>query len=129
SGAASPRELLAALAADVRAEPVHDGLLAERTQQRKLQRLRQQRQAEVEVEDVRLRREPREGTELRGLAREQARRPVEAPVRLRVERVALEDDEPRVDALAAERFDVRPRNAGGVDRAVGDAQSHSTWSK
>jgi len=31
---------------------------------------------------------------------------------------AVEDDEPRVDALAPQRLDVRPRNACDVDRGV-----------
>src|SRR5207245_1278174 len=80
TGAAAPRELLAALAPDVRAKPVHDRLLAERAQERELQRLRQERQAEVEVEEIGLRREPRERAELRGLARQEATRAGEAPV-------------------------------------------------
>jgi hypothetical protein len=52
-----------------------------------------------------------------------------------VELVALEYRELRVHALAPKRLHVRPRNAGGVDRAVQDAKrvwiyaSHSIWSK
>ena len=39
-----------------------------------------------------------------------------------MERVAVEDDELRVDAAPPERLHVRPRHAGRVDRAVDDAQ-------
>ena len=45
-------ELLGCLAADVRAEVVHDRLLPRRAQDRELERLRHERQPEVEVEDV-----------------------------------------------------------------------------
>ena len=61
-----------------------------------------------------------EGAGLDELPADEAVAPVERPVRLGVERVALEDDEPRVDALPPERLHVLPRDAGGVDGAVGD---------
>ena len=120
-GTLRPRELLGRLAADVGAEEVQHGLLAERAQQRELDRLRQQRQPEVEVEDVRLRREPRERAPLRQLLPDEAAAAPEVDVRLRMQPVAVEDDEPRVDAAPPERLDVRPRDAGSVDGAVRDA--------
>src|SRR5207248_3689089 len=43
-------------------------------------------------------------------------------VRLGVEAVALEDNEPRVDAFPTLCLDVRPGNAGGVDGTVSDPQ-------
>ena len=46
------------LAADVRAQVVEDRLLAERPQDRELERLRDERETEVEVEDVRARQQP-----------------------------------------------------------------------
>ena len=49
-------------------------------------------------------------------------RAVERPVGLRVEPVALEDDELRVDPAPPERLHVLPRHARGVDRAVDDAE-------
>ena len=57
--------------------------------------------------------------------------PVERPVGLGVQLRAVEDDEPGVDAAPPERLNVRPRDPGHVDRAVGHAQgaSHSSWSK
>ena len=84
-------------------------------------RLRQQRQPEVEVEDVRLRREPGERAPLRQLPSSETAAAPEVDVGLRVQPVAVEDDEPRVDAASPERLDVRPRDAGGVDGAVRDA--------
>ena len=48
--------------------------------------------------------------------------PVERPVGLGVQLAALEDDEPRVDALPPQRLHVLPRNPGDVDRAVRDPQ-------
>ena len=97
-----PGELRRRLAADVGAEEVHDRALAERAQQRELHRLRQQRQPEVEVEDVRLRREPRERAPLRELAADQSTRPREGRrLASGMEAVALEDDELRVDAAGA----------------------------
>src|SRR5438132_10268956 len=98
-------------------------LLAERAQQRKLDRLREERQAEIEVEDVRARREPRERTRLRELPPEQPTGAAEVDVGLRMEFVAVEDDELCVHAAAPQRLDVRPRNACGVDRAVRDAHA------
>jgi len=77
----------------------------------------------------------RERARLHELPREESVGPVQIEVRLRMQAVAVEDDEPRVDAALAQRLYVRPGNAGGVDGAVGDAHvapsqaSHSTWSK
>src|SRR3954449_3665594 len=42
-----------------------------------------------------------------------------------MERVPVEDDEARIDAPVAQRLNVRPRDAGGVDRAMRDTQ-HET---
>src|SRR5581483_4202198 len=47
----------------------------------------------------------------------------------RVEPVALEDDEPRVDAAPAQRLHVRPRDAGRVHRTVDDAQRAAAGSR
>ena len=64
--------------------------------------LRHEREPEVEVEDVGARQQPRERAPLRRAAGATSRAvPVERLVGLRVEPVALEDDEPRVDALCA----------------------------
>src|SRR5581483_10208940 len=120
--ALAERQVLRRLAADVGAEVVEEALLAQQPKQRELQRLRDQRQPEVEVEDVRAGGEAREGGELRREPLRERAVPVERPVRLVVEPAALEDDEPRVDALAPQRLDVLPRDAGDVDRAVRDAQ-------
>ena len=79
---------------------MHDRPLAERAQERELHRLRQQCQAEVEVEDVGLRREPRERPPLRRLLPHETAAALEVDVRFRVQRVAVEDDELRVDAAA-----------------------------
>ena len=78
---------------------MEDALLAQRAQERELQRLRDQRQPEVEVEDVGLRRELREGRELLREPLRQRPVPVERDVGLGVQRAALEDDEPCVDPL------------------------------
>ena len=59
---------------------------------------------------------------LRHLSAEQASVELERPVGLRVQRVAVEDDELRVDPAAAERLHVRPRHTRRVDRAVDDAE-------
>ena len=56
------------------------------------------------------------------LAAREAAGAVERDVGLGVQRVALEDDEPRVDAAAPERLRGRPRDAGRVDRAERDAE-------
>ena len=113
---------------------MEDALLAQQPQERELERLRDQRQAEVEVEDVGLRREPRERGELLREPLRQRPVPVERPVGLRVQAPALEDDEPCVDALPSQRLDVLPRDAGDVDRRVRHPQraghvSNSSWSK
>ena len=115
---------LGRLAADVGAEVVEDGLLASRVQDRELQRLRHERQAEVEVEDVGAREQARERAPLRELLAREAAAAVERPVRLRVPQLAVEDDEPRVDVLAPQREHVLPRDPGEVDRAVRDPQGH-----
>src|SRR5581483_7303424 len=124
AGAPAVRQLLRRLAADVRAEEVVDALLAERAEDRELERLRDERQPEVEVKDVGAREQLRKRTPLLQLTCGEAAAELERPVRLRMEPVAVEDDELRVDAAAAEGLDVRPRDAGRVDRAVDDAEGH-----
>ena len=74
------------------------------------------------MEDVRLRQQFGEGAPLGRLAARQAAGAVEGDVRLRVQRVALEDDELRVDAAPPQRLGRRPRDAGGVDGTEDDAQ-------
>src|SRR5437764_42411 len=91
-------------------------------EQGKLQRLRNEGEAEVEVEDVGAREEPSERAPLHELAAEESAGAVERPVGVGVEAAALEDDEAGVDAATAERLDVRPRHPGDVHGAVGDAQ-------
>ena len=105
---------------------MHDGPLPERTQQRELHRLRHEREPEVEVEDVGLGREPREGSPLRQLLPQKTASPREVDVRLRVQPVTVEDDEPRIDTASAERLDIRPRDPGGVHRAVRHAHHRRT---
>ena len=95
-------ELLRRLAADVGAEVVVERLLPERAQDRELERLRDERQPEVEVEDVELRQQLGERPPLHELAPDEVLGPVERPVGFRVELVALEDDELGVDAAAAQ---------------------------
>ena len=90
-------ELLGRLPADVRAEVVHHRALAERAQDRELQRLRDERQPEREVEEVGAREKLGERLPLRELAPDEPPFEVERPVGLRVQRVAVEDDELRVD--------------------------------
>src|SRR5262249_43336124 len=120
---------------DVRAEVVEDALLAQQTKQRELERLRDQRQPEVEVEDVGARRELREGGELLRELQRKRPVPVERPVGLVMQPSALEYDEPRVHAPPLERLDVLPRDPCDVDRAVRHPQppvrhvSNSSWSK
>ena len=59
------------------------------------------------------------------LAEEPRARPLQVPVGLvGPVRLRVEDDEPRVDAAAAERLHVRPADPGQVDRAMGDAELH-----
>ena len=99
---------------------MHHGLLAEQLQDRELQRLRHEREAEDEVEDVRLRQQAGERSPLGRLAAREATGAVEADVGLRVECVALEHDEPRVDAATPERLGGRPRHPCRVDRAEDD---------
>ena len=109
---------------------MHDRPLPQQRQQRELEPLRQERQTEVEMEDVRLRREARERAPLRHLLSEQPTVPLEVDIGLGMQAVPVEHDEPGVDAPRAQRLHVRPRDARGVDRTVGDPQlSHSTWSK
>ena len=62
------------------------------------------------MEDVGLRQQPREGAPLRRLAAGEAAGAVERDVGLGMECVALEDDEPRVDAAAPEGL--RPSPTG-----------------
>ena len=57
------------------------------------------------------------------LAKEAGARPLQVPVGLvGPEGLRVEDDEPRIDAAAAERLHVRPADPGQVDRAMGDSQ-------
>ena len=49
---------------------------------------------------------------------------VERPVGLRMQPLALEDDEPRVDSATSQRLHVLPRDPRDVDRAVRDAEAH-----
>ena len=103
-----------------------------------LERLRDERETEREVEQVGARQELGEHLPLRQLAADEPALELERAVGLGVERVAVEDDERRVDAPLPERLDVRPRHACRVDGAVDDAEgaaprrahgSHSSWSK
>ncbi len=121
-GPAGVEELGGAPPADVGAHEVQDRLLAEEPQDRELEPLGDEGQAEVEMEDIRLRQQPDERTPLRELPAQEAALAVERPVRLGVQAIALEDDELRVDAAAAQREDVLPRHAGRVHRAVDDPQ-------
>src|SRR5204862_1765601 len=116
---AAVRELVGRLAADVGADEVEDGLLARHSQERELEGLRDERQPEVEVEDVGARQQPRERAELEGLPPPVgALRKMQVLVGLRVRRLRVEDDEPGVDPLSPQRLDVRPPDAREVDRAV-----------
>src|SRR6187549_3109224 len=81
------------------------------------------------MEDIGVREEPGHCACLDQLAADEAVAALERPVRLGVELVALEDDEPCVDALPPQCLHVLPRDAGGVHRAVRYSESHSTWSK
>ncbi len=121
-GALAVCELLGGLAADVGAHVVVDGVLPRGAQDRELQRLRHEREPEVEVEDVGARQQARERAPLRQLTAREPAAAVERPVRLRVECAPVEDDEPCVDAAPAQRLDVLPRDACRVDRAVDDAE-------
>jgi hypothetical protein len=73
------------------------------------------------VEDVGVAEQPCERPPLRQLLPAEPAVPVERLVRLRMELVTLEDDEPGVDPLPPEREHVLPRDPGGVDGAVRDA--------
>ena len=122
SGLLPVGDLVGLLAADVRAEVVHHRPLPEQPQDRELERLRHEREPEVEVEDVGARQQPTEGVPLRQLAAHLAAVAFERPVRLRVHAVALEDDERGVDTAPPQRLDVRPGHAGRVHGAVDDAE-------
>src|SRR5207247_7601935 len=100
AGAAAVGELRGWFAADVGAEEVEDGAAAGEAEKRELERLRDERESEVEVEDVGARKEAGERAPLGELAAREAAGAVERPVRVWVEAAALEDDEARVDALA-----------------------------
>jgi hypothetical protein len=102
---------------------MHDRLLAESTENRELHRLRHECQSEVEVEDIGARQESQQGGPLGELLSGKAAVALERPVGLGVERVAVEDDELRVDSMTAKSLDVRPGYAGRVDRAMDDAQA------
>ncbi len=119
-------ELLLRALADVGAQEVEERLAPSRPEDRELQLLRDEREPEIEVEDVRLRQQLGERSPLDGLLAEQARpRPVQVPVGLvRAERLRVEDDETRVDPAPAKRLHVRPADPGQVDRAVRDAERH-----
>ncbi len=119
-------ELLLRALADVGPEEVEERLAPRRPEDRELELLRDERQPEVEVEDVRLGQELCESAPLdRLLAKEARTRAVEVPVRLvRAERLRVEDDEARIDPTPAERLHVRPADAGQVDRAMRDPQRH-----
>ena len=115
-------ELLRRLAADVRAEVVHHRFLRASAEDRELQRLRHEREPEGEVEHVRLRQEARERAPLPRLPPEQA--PCESS-----ERSASGSSAYRLNTTSRastprrrRACDVRPRDAGGVDRADGDAE-------
>jgi hypothetical protein len=73
------------------------------------------------VEDVGPREEPRERAPLRQLLPREPAAPVERYVGLGMTELPVEDDEPRVDALAAQREHVLPRDPGEVHRAMGDS--------
>ena len=75
------------------------------------------------MEDVGDRRESCEGASLRQLPSEEATGAAEIEVGLRMELVAVEHDELRVDATCSQRLDVRPRDACGVDGTVRDAHA------
>src|SRR5579862_2584403 len=125
-----PLQVLGRPPADVRAEEVHHAPLPHRLEQRELELLGNERQAEVEVEDVGPGREPCERAPLRRLPAEQPAAALQVDVRLGMQAVAVEDDELRVDAACAQRLHVRPRDAGRVDGTVNNPHGfHSTWSK
>ena len=112
-------KLVGRLAADVRADEVEDGLLASRSQDRKLHPLRHQGQPEVEMEDVGSRQQLRERPKLRGLPA--PRGPLRYPevhVGLRMGHVRVEDDEPRIDAHTPQRPHVHPADPREVHGAM-----------
>ncbi len=115
-------ELLGRLAADVRAEVLHHRASAGEPQDRVLERLRHEREAEHEVEHVGAGEQLGERLPLGGLAAEKARAELERAVGLRVQGVSVEHDELRVDPAPSERLDVRPRHPGSVHRAVDDSE-------
>ena len=115
-------EVLGGLPADVGAEVVHHRRLPERAQERELERLGDERQPEDEVEQVGARDQLGERAPLGGLTPDEPAVELERAVGLRVELVAVEDDERRLDPAPPERLDVRPRDARGVDGAMDDAE-------
>src|SRR5262249_28027616 len=74
--------------------------------------------------DVGAREQARERPPLRELLPREALPAVERPVGFRMPKLAVEDHEPCVDALAPKREDVLPRDPREVDRAVHDPKSH-----
>ncbi len=123
-------KLLRRLPTDVRAEEVEHRAPPRRLQDRPGELPRDERPAEVEVEDVSARQQPEERRPLNCLPPPEAGRAVERAVRLRMQLLALDDDQLRVDALAPECLHVRPRDPRHVQRGMNDSQSsHSTWSK
>ena len=116
------------LAANVVAEEVHHRLLPRGAQDRHVQRLRDERLSEVEMKDVRLREVAREGAPLNGLlAKQSLSRQVEVDVVLvGPPLLRPEDEQPRVDALAAQSVHVRPAGACEVHWEVKDSGVHGS---
>src|SRR5205823_3076438 len=116
------RQLFGRLAADVRAEEVEDRAAPGEAEKGELERLRDEREAKVEVEDVRAREQPGERAPLGQLAAAEPAGAVERPVRLGVQAAPLEDDEASVDPLPPQRLHVGPRDTRDVDRTMRNAQ-------
>jgi hypothetical protein len=125
-GLQAVHELVLRVLPDVGAQEVEERLAACGPEDRELDALRDEREPEVEVEDVGLREELRERAPLDELlAQEAFPGTLQVPVRLVwTERLRVEDDEPRVDAAFAQRLHVRPPDPGQVDRAVRDSEAH-----
>src|SRR5919198_2115054 len=100
AGETAVGELGGGPAANVGAEEVEDGAAAGEAEEPELERLRDEREAEVEVEDVGARQEAGERAPLGELAAGEDAPAVERPVGVGGQPAALENDEPRGDALA-----------------------------